>query len=152
LHALFGAATDIHQWALLDHPVPRCWVRERIALLGDACHAMLPYLAQGPAMAMEDSAIEASGDASGDPAAAIERREESEKIAAAGTPGSQEERRVYHRSSPAGRVLRDLALTAMAAAVGIVSSRRLECSTVSARPIVAARPTSGSAWLPTSIP
>lgn len=33
LDALFGAATDIHQWALLDHPVPRCWVRDRIALL-----------------------------------------------------------------------------------------------------------------------
>ena len=47
LRALFGAAGDIHKWALLDHPVPAVWSRGRVALLGDACHAMLPYLAQG---------------------------------------------------------------------------------------------------------
>ena len=42
-------------WALFDRaPLPR-WVDERVALLGDACHPMLPFLAQGAAMAIEDS-------------------------------------------------------------------------------------------------
>lgn len=31
------------------------WVRGRVALLGDACHAMLPYQAQGAAQAFEDA-------------------------------------------------------------------------------------------------
>lgn len=37
-------------------PDPR-WVEGRVALLGDACHAMLPYQAQGASQAMEDAAV-----------------------------------------------------------------------------------------------
>ncbi len=37
-------------------PDPR-WVYGRVALLGDACHAMLPYQAQGASQAMEDAAV-----------------------------------------------------------------------------------------------
>ena len=33
------------------------WVDGRVALLGDACHAMLPYQAQGASQAMEDAAV-----------------------------------------------------------------------------------------------
>jgi salicylate hydroxylase len=33
------------------------WVDDRVALLGDACHAMLPYQAQGASQAMEDAAV-----------------------------------------------------------------------------------------------
>jgi len=33
------------------------WVHGRLALLGDAAHAMLPFLAQGAAMAIEDAAV-----------------------------------------------------------------------------------------------
>ncbi len=33
------------------------WVNERTALLGDAAHAMVPFLAQGAAMAIEDAAV-----------------------------------------------------------------------------------------------
>ena len=33
------------------------WTRNRITLLGDAAHPMLPYLAQGAAMAIEDAAV-----------------------------------------------------------------------------------------------
>jgi salicylate hydroxylase len=33
------------------------WVQGRIALLGDAAHAMVPFLAQGAAMAIEDAAV-----------------------------------------------------------------------------------------------
>jgi len=37
-------------------PDPR-WVHNRFVLLGDACHAMLPYQAQGASQAMEDAAV-----------------------------------------------------------------------------------------------
>jgi salicylate hydroxylase len=33
------------------------WVNSRIALLGDAAHPMLPFMAQGAAMALEDAAV-----------------------------------------------------------------------------------------------
>jgi salicylate hydroxylase len=42
------------KWALLDRdPLPR-WTQGTITLLGDAAHPMLPYLAQGACMAIED--------------------------------------------------------------------------------------------------
>ena len=33
------------------------WVEGTTALMGDACHPMLPYVAQGAAQAMEDSMV-----------------------------------------------------------------------------------------------
>jgi len=45
----------LYRWALFDRaPLPR-WVEGNVALLGDAAHAMLPFMAQGAAMAVEDS-------------------------------------------------------------------------------------------------
>ena len=55
VQALIDAADDVNRWALHDRdPLPR-WSVGRITLLGDACHPMLPYLAQGAAMAIEDA-------------------------------------------------------------------------------------------------
>ena len=46
-----------YKWALYDRePAPR-WSKGRIALLGDSAHAMLPYLGQGGAMAIEDGCV-----------------------------------------------------------------------------------------------
>lgn len=44
-----------HRWGLFDRPALPRWHRGRVALLGDACHPMLPFLAQGAAMAIEDA-------------------------------------------------------------------------------------------------
>jgi 6-hydroxynicotinate 3-monooxygenase len=44
-------------WPVFERaPVDR-WNRGRLVLLGDACHAMKPYMAAGAAMAIEDAAI-----------------------------------------------------------------------------------------------
>ncbi|NBN63628.1 NAD(P)-binding protein [Microvirga tunisiensis] len=45
------------RWALCAVDAGTPWVKGRIALLGDACHAMLPFAAQGAAMAIEDAAV-----------------------------------------------------------------------------------------------
>jgi salicylate hydroxylase len=54
------------RWALFDRDPISNWHRGRIVLLGDAAHPMLPFLAQGAAMAIEDSwelsGLLASGD------------------------------------------------------------------------------------------
>ena len=46
----------VHKRPLVDHdPLPRS--EGNVTLLGDACHPMTPYMAQGAAMAIEDAAI-----------------------------------------------------------------------------------------------
>ncbi|MEM9814039.1 MAG: FAD-dependent monooxygenase [Pseudomonadota bacterium] len=55
LAALLDAADAPLRWGLFGHaPLPR-WTLGRCALLGDAAHPMLPFLAQGAAMAIEDA-------------------------------------------------------------------------------------------------
>jgi len=52
---LIESATDTKRWALVDRsPLPR-WSVGRLSLLGDAAHAMLPFIAQGAAQAVEDA-------------------------------------------------------------------------------------------------
>lgn len=44
-------------WAMYQRRRDPVWVDGHVALLGDACHAMLPYQAQGASQAMEDAAV-----------------------------------------------------------------------------------------------
>ncbi|HET9208147.1 MAG TPA: FAD-dependent monooxygenase [Burkholderiaceae bacterium] len=54
---LIVSASSTKRWALYDrNPLDR-WVNDRIALLGDAAHAMLPFFAQGAAQALEDAFV-----------------------------------------------------------------------------------------------
>lgn len=50
-------AAACSKWAVYDSEPLDVWSRGRIALLGDACHAMTPYMGQGAAMAIEDGAM-----------------------------------------------------------------------------------------------
>ena len=47
------------KWALYDRRPLLRWSQGAVALIGDAAHPMLPYLAQGAAMAIEDAAVAA---------------------------------------------------------------------------------------------
>ncbi|MCG7521193.1 FAD-dependent monooxygenase [Ruegeria sp. Ofav3-42] len=46
---------DPHIWALFLRPVARRWQNGRVALLGDAAHPTLPFMAQGACLALEDA-------------------------------------------------------------------------------------------------
>jgi 2-polyprenyl-6-methoxyphenol hydroxylase-like FAD-dependent oxidoreductase len=51
---LIESAESCFRWGLFDRePMPR-WSEGRVTLLGDACHPMLPFMAQGAVMAIED--------------------------------------------------------------------------------------------------
>jgi salicylate hydroxylase len=54
---LLTACERWQKWALFDCPPLASWGKGRGTLLGDAAHPMLPYLAQGAAMAIEDAAV-----------------------------------------------------------------------------------------------
>ncbi|MEH3117825.1 MAG: FAD-dependent oxidoreductase [Methylorubrum populi] len=60
LMALLGLPDTWVVWSLVDRPAARPMARGRIALLGDAAHPVLPFLAQGAALAIEDAAVLAS--------------------------------------------------------------------------------------------
>jgi salicylate hydroxylase len=64
------------KWALMLRDPLANWTRDRVTLLGDACHATLPMLASGAAMAIEDGYILARClDEIGSPAEALRRYE-----------------------------------------------------------------------------
>jgi 6-hydroxynicotinate 3-monooxygenase len=54
---VLAACPSVHKWALVDRNPQPHWSKGNITLLGDACHPMTPYMAQGAAMAIEDAAI-----------------------------------------------------------------------------------------------
>src|SRR6266436_6850439 len=57
VRAVLEACPDCHKWAILEREPLSRWSDRRVALLGDACHPMTPYMAQGGATAIEDAAI-----------------------------------------------------------------------------------------------
>jgi salicylate hydroxylase len=46
---------EVHLWGLFRHPVAPIWYGQNCALIGDAAHPTLPFLAQGANMALEDA-------------------------------------------------------------------------------------------------
>ena len=54
---LLRAAPEWRKWPLADRNPAARLVSGRVALLGDAAHPMLPFLAQGAAQAIEDAGV-----------------------------------------------------------------------------------------------
>jgi salicylate hydroxylase/6-hydroxynicotinate 3-monooxygenase len=77
VRAVLEACPDCHKWAILEREPLAKWSDGRVVLLGDACHPMTPYMAQGAATAMEDAAVLARclAEADGDVRAAFTRYE-----------------------------------------------------------------------------
>lgn len=55
IQRLIETADTPYRWALFDRAPLRQWTDGRVALIGDACHPMLPSLAQGACQAIEDA-------------------------------------------------------------------------------------------------
>lgn len=67
---------ELGQWGLFRHPVAAHWQDGKRALIGDAAHPTLPFLAQGAVMAIEDAwTLAACLAADPDQAAALARFE-----------------------------------------------------------------------------
>ena len=102
-----GRAWTWREWSLHTLPALPAWAQGRVVLLGDAAHPMLPYLAQGGALALEDAIMLADclrqpGPEPGpEPAAALARFEalraaRARRVQAA----SLRQGRIYHLAPP----------------------------------------------------
>ena len=57
IHVMIDAAPKLLKWAYLTREPLSSYTWGRVALLGDACHPTLPFLAQGAVMALEDGVV-----------------------------------------------------------------------------------------------
>ena len=111
LTRVFPASARWYKWALYDRDPPPRWSKGHATLLGDSAHAMLPYLGQGAAMAIEDAcvlagAVSRSGD---DIEAALAVYEKlRQPRAREAVLGSRARARDNHLTSPLARLQRDL--------------------------------------------
>jgi salicylate hydroxylase len=71
--ALLESVEGWRCWSLFRLKPMHRWANGRVALLGDAAHPVLPYLAQGAALAIEDAVALAASlkTCGGDPASAL---------------------------------------------------------------------------------
>lgn len=113
--ALIAGVPQWTHWPLFTLPDGGAWAQDRIALLGDAAHAMLPFMAQGAGMAIEDAAVLANALATtpDDPAAAFARYAQARRERVARVQRTARRNgRIYHlRGLPA--LARDLAMQAL---------------------------------------
>ncbi len=112
-------ASDWYAWSLFDCvPLP-FWSRGSIGLIGDAAHPMLPFLAQGGAMALEDALTLADALASSprDPASAFRALEAARwRRVARVQAASRANGRIYRMAGLEAR-LRNLAFSAVPGAL-----------------------------------
>jgi salicylate hydroxylase len=111
LTRLYPCSTRWYKWALYDRDPLMTWSRGRATLLGDSAHAMLPYLGQGAAMAIEDACVLAAMVArhADDLSAALLAYEQIRAPRArAAVMGSRERARENHLASPWARLARDM--------------------------------------------
>lgn len=108
IHQLIDAAdeTTCFKWALFDRDPLPVWSKGRVTLLGDACHPMLPFMAQGACMAIEDAWVLATElSKADDPAQAFLAYEELRKKRTARVQmAARANARRFHKGRPAGQL------------------------------------------------
>jgi len=111
---LIAAAPSWLRWPLADREPLPSWNAGPIALLGDAAHPVLPFLAQGAAQAIEDAqalatALTAQGSIA-ERLAAYSRSRQARVLEVQNA--SRRQGKIYHLSGPAA-IARDIAMRAL---------------------------------------
>jgi salicylate hydroxylase len=114
LKHLFANTQHCYKWALFDRAPLEHWSNGRVTLLGDSAHAMLPYLAQGACMALEDAyaLAQALHENQEDAEKALKEYERARIVRATSVQSAANARaKVNHLVSPWARLWRDLVYT-----------------------------------------
>lgn len=117
LRDALSAAPEWRRWALFESDATARLASGRVALVGDAAHPVLPFLAQGGVMALEDAVVLAHCLAGrrNDPAGALKAYEVARRRrVAAVVATSRQNGRIFHLSGAAA-IARNLALAAVPA-------------------------------------
>ena len=111
IRTLVEKTDRLYKWALHDRDPLKAWSRGPVTLLGDAAHPMLPYLAQGACMAIEDGYVLAQqlnrSDLTVEEALLAYQKERLPRTARV-QKTSRERARVNQLTSPLARLRRDL--------------------------------------------
>ena len=112
LRHLLSLANDWHRWPLYDPKPLTRWSQGRVTLLGDAAHPVLPFMAQGGALAIEDAAtlaaaIAADRDA---PTVALARYEQARRPRAVRMQNTSRQNGLIYHMRPPASLARDLTL------------------------------------------
>ena len=128
VRAIVEAIDEPFRWALFVRKPLRKWSEGRVTLLGDACHPMLPYMAQGAVMAIEDGYVlsQCLKTATSGVPGALERyealrRERTARVQA----GSRANGALFHLSDPLARLV-TYARMAFASRIARYQSARLD--------------------------
>lgn len=119
---LLDRVEAVNLWGLFRHPVAKRWHGKRSALVGDAAHPTLPFLAQGANLALEDAWVLADCLASAEPRAALaayqqKRKHRATKVISAANANA----RNYHLRNPMMRG----AAHALLRTAGMIAPRRV---------------------------
>jgi len=125
---LIGSIEETFRWGLFVRPAQVRWVDRSLALIGDAAHPMLPFLAQGAAQALEDVAVLVrqlrAHRKVGEALLAFE--EERWARVTRVQEMSRENGRLYHRRTPLGRLARSVPLAIAQSMAPALVRRRLD--------------------------
>lgn len=106
IKAMIEQADSLYRWALYDRPPLPRWTDGPVALLGDAAHPMLPFMAQGAAMAIEDAWVLASSLNDTRDASAALTAYQAKRLprTARAQAGSRANAKTFHQRSALGRL------------------------------------------------
>ncbi|MEO1563812.1 MAG: FAD-dependent monooxygenase [Pseudomonadota bacterium] len=112
-------------WGLFDHATLKSWHDDRHVLVGDAAHPMVPFFAQGAAMALEDAVMLARCLRQGPQAKALERFQAMRKPrTSAVSRAAGANSRLFHFSHPFLRLGRRAVMPVASTLAPFVFSRR----------------------------
>lgn len=106
LLGLLDAAPGWRRWGLFTTPELTTWRAGRLILLGDAAHPVLPFLAQGAVLALEDAAVLANAlaaDLNNWPIALTTYEHRRRRRVARVQAASRRNGQVYHLAGPLAR-------------------------------------------------
>jgi salicylate hydroxylase len=127
VRTMMAACHKAYLWGLFDHEPLESWSKGPVVLLGDAAHPMLPFMAQGATMAIEDAFVLARHLAeAGDVASAFAGFEADRKPRTTRVQRqSAQNASMYHLRNPALRLAADLGLASVSHSFPGLFLRRL---------------------------